>query len=308
MQKNRQIWSPVYILLAIVLCTITLVSCENNEDSIFLSENSEKAYVINKDDVRVIREEEVINSENVTPITRSRNKSAYVNVDIVDYAGQVSINGQRIPTVIIGNQRWTADYYNQEIEYPEDFDIWTTIERFRRDRLGVPYILHDQFKACIKETVHYYLYSLAMHLDSQLSVPNFVEADRLVSGYDTTSCWHIPSIDEEFELRDNLTRKEMIDYLYYIPTGHFYHDTRYYSAEKIGSDSVRTLTDIPMATYCHAHWVREYIPNPTGTGTGPWGTWYISLTDITDGLNTPCQHQELEPMLPIRLVQTVRKK
>ena len=238
---------------------------------------------------------------------QGQNKSLSVYTD----AGRVCIDGQWFNTVIIGNQRWiTADYTNL-IEFPDDMSLWTAPENFRgrfgNDDKDLP--LFDQFRTTVGKGVktRYYVYKSAMYLDSLLQNGELVERDNLVGQYVATDTWHIPSFEEEGVLVGNLSVAEQIHYLNLEVTGHWYHEvvlTRNSSTKKWESDIFKHL----MATNSSCHWNRDFIPN-NQTGGGLYGTWCITAVDKeTYNPIRTFYHQDLEPILPIRLVQTVAYK
>lgn len=269
---------------------------------LFITSCSEDTEIQKDEEIIFVNKSDIVNSNLFFEIPyegRSQNKAA-ANVNIVNNAGDVYINGQQLGTVIIGNQRWTTRDYTEMIEYPDGFETWTAGEQYRGNKFYIneDLPLFDQFKSKVDGgiTTRYYIYSLAMLLDDQLKGSDLVELDELNSDYKCTSSWHIPSTEEEFTLRDNLSKSEIVSKLKLRKTGHWYH--------KLNTKGIE-ISRYLEAEEASTHWNREYYPN-SDPHFGPYGTWRITIAPL-DGSNKiqTGDHQALEPILPIRLVQNV---
>ena len=238
---------------------------------------------------------------------QSLNKSTATVIN----GGEVTIDGQNFNTVIIGNQRWITSNYISEIYYDDGFEPWTTSEEFRghAGNKGKDLPLFEQFKAKVSgcSRTRYFIYSLAMLLDEQLDSGDLVENDKLNPKYKTTGSWHIPSTKEEFELRDNLSNKDILINLAMSKSGFWYHHEKQEYDPK--SNVLKsTMEKFFMAQTAHCHWNREYWPHVSGSA-GPYGTWRITVAQLDGSLSILTgDFQDLEPIVPIRLVQRVALK
>lgn len=305
-----------HLLVTWLLPTVAAIPfmCSCNEDVRSATPDIGKQQISSPDVEADIDSFATATEAQIFPMLRESNgdNKMTIGLDVLENAGDVVINTQRISTVIIGNQRWTLDDYNQPIDLPEGFDEWSAPE-IHRWQQGEKFTLSKHIRATIsKRRTNFYLYSLAMLLDRQIVDDHLVDEDRLNTKYEAVDEFHIPSNDESCIMRTNLRWHEAIKLLNLKATGHFIHQYGHRDSIKVNGTWVKTthLTDEKFGTDCAYFWNRDYIPNRRGgQGPGPYGTWYIDVTSTTNGNHYySAQHQDLEPLLPIRLVQTVRKK
>lgn len=198
-----------FLLITALFTALTFQSC--SEDAMEpANDKLSKNLDIEKDAPVQVRE-----SQNIFPIFSptygdgclGENKMT-IGLDVVKDAGDVTINCQPIRTVIVGNQRWTTADYNQTIDLPDDFDHWSVREEFRWQS-GTKLDVSKHLRRIVaKVKTNYYLHSLAMLLEKQISTEGLVDLDELTPEYEALDEWHIPSIDESAEMISNLRWKE----------------------------------------------------------------------------------------------------
>ncbi len=291
-------------ILWLLLCVVVCTSCsEENEidNQTLVKEKVSSVGLI------TLSKEDVVDTIDVEmrQYIDNNNKAA---VPIVRDAGSVVIDGQKYYTAIIGNQRWITEDYSNEIEYDEDFETWTAPSKYRGNHYYIgdkdlpleAQFLREYNYDIDAPDVHFYIYSLAMLLDERLGEKGFVKRDKLISTYKKVDNWHIPSEEEDLALLDMAKPNTIKNVLDLTKTGLFYHQT---------NDSSNVMYYKNHGDQYAAHWNREYTkPQPRG-GVGPYGTWTMTIYDLSGNqLFFVGPNQNLEPILPIRLVQTVELK
>ena len=193
--------------------------------------------------------------------------------------GMAMIAGQFMPTVIVGDQRWTTVDFKGHIQNASLTNLENSIYGDATD----------------PNSTNYYSYNLAMTLNGSPTMMNY----NAPAGLAELSNWRIPSWSDENHLGymsggDNAKVNTNLDFK---PTGVIYHE---YTTSPINPDSVRAVFyNAHMAT----HWNSEFISG-TGTGNGPYGTWHLTGGNCVDYIYL-FQFQYMSPHAPIRLVQDI---
>jgi hypothetical protein len=193
--------------------------------------------------------------------------------------GMAMIVGQFLPTVIIGNQRWTTMDFKGMISNP-------SLSKWDNKLYG---------KTLPMDTTIYYSYNLAMTLNNTPTMINYYAPDGLVE----RSNWRIPTQSDENNLHIMALGDETAinDAMNFVPNGMIYHE---YSSPYISTaDTVAVLCNKNASI----HWNSEYIPYD-GSGHGPYGTWHLTGANGTDYIYL-FQFQLMMPYAPIRLVQDI---
>lgn len=213
----------------------------------------------------------------------SYNKSANLQTTTFMDGGMALIAGHFLPTVIIGNQRWTTMDYKGYL-HDSNLSDWDNV------MYGIA--------TSIDSTV-YYSYNLAMTLNNTPTTLNYYSPVGLVE----TSSWRIPSWDDENHLHYMTNgNDELINtWLNPLTRGMIYHT---YS-----SFNIQTANIIPcvFAASESVHWNSEYyapVENDNETEFGPYGTWHLTAMNGTD-YSYLFQFQLMMPYAPIRLVQNI---
>lgn len=207
---------------------------------------------------------------------------------VYDYSfidgGMALIAGQFLPTVIIGDQRWTTMDYKGVLHD-------TSLSDWDNKLYGV---------ATAADSTVYYSYNLAMTLNNTATTFNLYSPTGLVE----ESNWRIPSTTDDNHLYHLANGNETLinTWLNPLRRGMIYHS--YSSFNLTEADTIPCVFAANEAIY----WLSEYLDpvvEESGAVLGPYGTWHLSAMNGTDHVYM-FQFQYMMPYAPIRLVQDIR--
>lgn len=197
--------------------------------------------------------------------------------------GFVMVAGQYLPTVVIGNQRWTTADFKGLLQLDSG-------NRFDNKLYG---------NAMNPDSTLYYSYKLAMLLEDSPTLFNAYPP----TGLKELSKWRIPEVDDFVRLcyMAESDYVEMNRQLATKTNGMIYHDYSDYNIQI--ADTIPILRRPDEAIYWCSDW---YGPNSGKTrGTsGPYGTWHLVAFNGVDFMYI-FQFQMMMPHAAIRLVQDI---
>lgn len=267
----------------IFIATLLVVSgCE--EDLSLCSEGTETEQVSNIVWLDKSIKHDLTALDTVPWYDYSYNKSASLQTSSFRDGGMVYVAGQLLPTVIIGDQRWTTMDYKGYL-HDSNLSEWDNV------MYGV---------ATSSDSTVYYSYNLAMTLNNTITMANFYSP----AGLEETSSWRIPSWEDENHLHHLANGNETLinTWLNPLTRGMIYHT---YSSYYIPTASIIPCV---FAANESVHWNSEYhdpVVNANGSVSGPDGTWHLTAMNGTNHTYL-FQFQLMMPYAPIRLVQNVR--